>query len=51
MFESRQYNLLTRLFNLAGKKDLVQDRVDLAQFPNQYSLDPTPIFHITPRTL
>lgn len=39
MFESRQHDLLARLFNLAGKEDFIQDGVDLAQSPNQYSLD------------
>lgn len=50
MFESRQHDLLARLFNLAGKEDFIQDGVDLAQSPNQYSLDtnlPAPFHLIT----
>lgn len=29
MFESREYDLLARLFDLACEKDLVENRVDL----------------------
>lgn len=48
MLQSCQHDLLTRLLNLASKKDFVQNSVDLTQSPNQYSLNPNPISHITP---
>jgi hypothetical protein len=41
VFKSRKHNLLTRLLNLAGKKDLVQDSVDLTIAESVQSLNTT----------
>lgn len=38
MLQPSQDNLLTRLFNLAGQKDLVQDGVDLVKVEDEIEL-------------
>lgn len=38
MFQSRQHDLLTRLLDLAGQEDLVEDGVDLVEVEDQVQL-------------
>lgn len=38
MLQPRQHDLLTRLLNLAGQKDLVQNGVDLVEIEDQIQL-------------
>lgn len=48
MLKSRKHNLLTRLLDLAGKKDLVQDSVDLTIPESVLSLNTTPPISLPP---
>jgi len=38
MLQSREYDLFTRLFNLAGQKHLVQYRIHLVKIEDQIQL-------------